>query len=125
MVSIRDGKEEPGPRARPAKYCSGAVLGRVFLSPQNCRTCGTGRCGIGSSAVWAEAVSRDKQRPAPFLHTSPSSPTKPIELQGQRIEMERCFCSFLLLFFFFVQISSSNLSLDVKIVILESYFLLW
>ncbi|CAF2079511.1 unnamed protein product [Brassica napus] len=39
--------------------------------------------------------------------------------------MERCFCSFLLLFFFFVQISSSNLSLDVKIVILESYFLLW
>ncbi|CAN6865082.1 unnamed protein product [Brassica oleracea] len=83
MVSIRDGKEEPGPRARPAKYCSGAVLGRVFLSPQNCRTCGTGRCGIGSSAVWAEAVSRDKQRPAPFPHTSPSSPTKPIELQGQ------------------------------------------
>ena len=50
----RDDNHGFGLRASPVKNRSGTVLGQGFLGPQICGSRGTGLCGTGLFAGWAE-----------------------------------------------------------------------
>ena len=54
FVTPRDGNHGLGPRDWPVKDCRGTVLGRDFLGRLICGPRGTGLCGTGPFAGWAE-----------------------------------------------------------------------